>query len=50
MAKVVAVNISQHKGTFKYPVPLGHATVDHGLVGDAHAGNWHRQILSLIHI
>lgn len=21
MAKVVAVNISQHKGTFKYPVP-----------------------------
>lgn len=44
MAKVVAVNISQHKGTFKYPVPLGHATVDHGLVGDAHAGNWHRQI------
>ena len=65
MAKVVAVNISQHKGTFKYPVPLGHATVDHGLAGDAHAGNWHRQIsllaqesidkmtalgLSLIHI
>ena len=44
MAKVVAVNISQHKGTFKYPVPLGHATVDHGLAGDAHAGNWHRQI------
>ena len=42
MAKVVAVNISQHKGTFKYP--LGHATVDHGLAGDAHAGNWHRQI------
>ena len=25
-------------------MPLGHATVDHGLVGDAHAGNWHRQI------
>ena len=44
MAKVVAVNISQHKGTFKYPVPVGHASVDHGLAGDAHAGNWHRQI------
>lgn len=44
MAKVVAVNISQHKGTFKSPVPEGHATVDHGLAGDAHAGNWHRQI------
>lgn len=35
MAKVVAVNISQHKGTFKSPVPEGHATVDHGLAGDA---------------
>lgn len=45
MAKVVAVNISQHKGTFKYPVAVGHASVDHhGLAGDAHAGNWHRQI------
>ncbi len=45
MAKVVSVNLSEKKGTFKYPIG-GAATlkIDHGLVGDAHAGNWHRQI------
>ena len=44
MAKVVAVNISEHKGTFKHPIPNAHASVSHGLAGDAHAGDWHRQI------
>ena len=44
MAKVIAVNLSEKRGTFKYPVEKAHASVDHGLGGDAHAGNWHRQI------
>ncbi len=44
MAKVVAVNISAHKGTYKHPIPVAHASVDHGFAGDAHAGAWHRQI------
>lgn len=44
MAKVIAVNISEHKGTYKHPIPVAHASVDHGFAGDAHAGNWHRQI------
>lgn len=44
MAKVVAVNISERKGTYKHPVPVAHASVDCGIEGDAHAGAWHRQI------
>ena len=50
MAKVVSVNISEKKGTLKKPVPEIELKLRHGIVGDAHAGDWHRQILSLIHI
>lgn len=41
---VKAVNISLEKGTIKKPIEIGEFIVDHGLKGDAHAGNWHRQI------
>ena len=44
MAKVVSVNISQRKGTPKTPVPQIELKLRHGIVGDAHAGDWHRQI------
>ena len=44
MAKVVSVNISQRKGTLKTPVPQIELKLRHGIVGDAHAGDWHRQI------
>lgn len=44
MARVIAVNISEKKGTFKHPVEQVCLKVDHGMVGDAHAGNWHRQV------
>ncbi len=44
MAKITSINISPKKGTFKYPVDRVELKVDHGIVGDAHAGNWHRQI------
>lgn len=41
---VKAVNISETKGVIKIPVDEGTFKVDHGIVGDAHAGNWHRQV------
>jgi MOSC domain-containing protein YiiM len=44
MAEVVAVCISRSKGTPKVEVPEIEVKIDHGIVGDAHAGNWHRQI------
>ena len=44
MAKVLAVCISEQRGTMKKEVPSVEVKIDHGIVGDAHAGNWHRQI------
>ncbi|MBQ8974724.1 MAG: MOSC domain-containing protein [Oscillospiraceae bacterium] len=44
MAKVLAVCISERKGEQKKPVSSIECKIDHGIVGDAHAGNWHRQI------
>lgn len=45
---VVAVCISASKGTVKTPVPLVRVTAD-GIAGDAHAGQWHRQVSLLAH-
>lgn len=44
MARVTSVNISEKKGTLKKPVPEIELKLRHGIVGDAHAGDWHRQI------
>ena len=44
MARVVSVNISETKGERKRPVPEIRLKLRHGIVGDAHAGDWHRQI------
>ena len=44
MAKVIAINRSEKKGTIKQPEPEGNFIVDFGLEGDAHASNWHRQV------
>lgn len=44
MAEVVSVNISEKKGTVKREVPEIQLKLRHGIVGDAHAGDWHRQI------
>ncbi len=41
---VVSINISEKKGTKKFPVDNATLKIDHGIVGDAHANNWHRQI------
>lgn len=43
MAKIESINISTEKGTVKTPVP--HAEINmEGIVGDAHSGDWHRQV------
>ena len=42
--KVISVNISEKKGTIKSPVPQIELKKNHGIVGDAHAGNWRRQV------
>ena len=44
MASVVAVCISEKRGTVKRPVESVVVKQRHGIVGDAHAGDWHRQI------
>lgn len=41
---VTAVNISERKGIRKHTIPFGELIPNHGISGDAHAGNWHRQI------
>jgi MOSC domain-containing protein YiiM len=42
--KVLAVNISEDKGTKKTNVQSCALMKDFGLKGDAHAGSWHRQV------
>jgi molybdopterin adenylyltransferase len=42
--KVVAVNISEDKGTKKTNVRSCSLLKDFGLKGDAHVGPWHRQV------
>jgi len=44
MAQVVAVCISEKKGERKTPVAQVRVRENHGIVGDAHAGEWHRQV------
>lgn len=42
--RVEAVCMSRKKGTVKTPVGRAEVRVGHGLVGDAHAADWHRQV------
>ena len=44
MGKILAVCISEKKGTQKINVEKGKLIENHGLEGDAHAGTWHRQV------
>lgn len=44
MAEVVSVNISEKRGTIKHEVESIELVVGHGIMGDAHAGDWHRQV------
>lgn len=44
MAHVLAVCISEKKGERKKPVEAVELRENHGIVGDGHAGDWHRQV------
>lgn len=44
MAKVIAVCISEEKGTQKHAVEGVNLVPDYGIENDAHAGKWHRQV------
>ena len=41
---IKAISVSKEKGTQKVNVPSAELKTDFGIVGDAHAGNTHRQI------
>lgn len=41
--KILSVNISEKKGTIKQPAEMITLTRN-GILGDAHAGDWHRQV------
>ncbi len=42
--QIVSIAVSQKKGTRKTGVEKAHLIVEHGIDGDAHAGDWHRQV------
>ncbi len=44
--RILSLNVSERVGEQKKPVPDGRVTLkeNHGIVGDAHAGDWHRQV------
>ena len=42
--RIIAVCASEKKGERKTPVASIELRPDHGIVGDAHAGEWHRQM------
>jgi len=41
---IVAICISKEKGERKKPVPRALLQENHGIEGDGHAGDWHRQV------
>lgn len=47
MGKIMAVNISEKRGTQKTNVHTAKLIEEFGLEQDAHAGNWHRQVSML---
>lgn len=49
MGKVIAVCISEKKGTQKRNVHEAEFVEEWGIQGDAHAGKWHRQVSLLSH-
>ncbi len=44
MGVVKAVCISENKGERKKPVASVELRINHGIIGDGHAGDWHRQV------
>ena len=44
MGRIHAICVSEQKGTQKTEVPEARLVTEWGIEGDAHAGNWHRQV------
>lgn len=44
MAEIAAICISEVRGIQKHEIPEAFLRADWGIEGDAHAGNWHRQV------
>ena len=44
MGKLIAINISEQRGTPKKPVSEALLVKGWGIEGDAHGGDWHRQV------
>ena len=44
MGTIKALCISEKKGTLKTPIHKALFQTEWGMVGDAHAGRWHRQV------
>jgi len=44
MGKVLAISISKKKGIPKTNIDTANLIENHGIEGDVHAGNWHRQV------
>ncbi len=42
--RVVSINVSERKGERKRPLTSARFVLDRGIDGDAHAGDWHRQV------
>ena len=42
--RIVSIALSKKKGTRKQCVDRAELVKEHGLFGDAHAGDWHRQV------
>ncbi|MHC4571076.1 MAG: MOSC domain-containing protein [Planctomycetota bacterium] len=42
--RIKAISVSKEKGTRKVNVPEAQLRTDFGIIGDAHAANWHRQV------
>jgi len=44
VGRIEAICISREKGTVKERIASAELRERHGIVGDAHAGDWHRQV------
>jgi molybdenum cofactor synthesis domain-containing protein len=49
IGKILAVCTSAEKGSAKRNIGKAEFIIGHGIAGDAHAGNWHRQVSLLSH-
>jgi MOSC domain-containing protein YiiM len=42
--RIKAISVSVERGTLKINVPMAELKANFGIVGDAHSGDWHRQV------